>query len=231
MINVQTYQPRIPIRGGGGVIDLSNKENESKMLIAQAIGELLAGIQAGKRQKGVDELARRGAEADIAYKRKATGLMGQPEQVKGILVEGENTTLLVNPYTGEVIQDLKVPPPKSEAGKKVMDAFNNIARLSQHEDQGGLSSVEPELINEFKSRQHQQLMEGMGMEQYPIPGEKRSKLGFDFLAKDIPPRMGVRKKVESKVRPPKPKEYPDATWSEEHQMWTVVRNGRLMGVK
>lgn len=32
-------------------------------------------------------------------------------------------------------------------------------------------------------------------------------------------------------RPPKPTEYPDAVWNEQHQMWTVVRNGRLMGIK
>lgn len=29
----------------------------------------------------------------------------------------------------------------------------------------------------------------------------------------------------------KPKDYPDAVWSEEHQMWTVIREGRLKGVK
>ena len=31
--------------------------------------------------------------------------------------------------------------------------------------------------------------------------------------------------------PSKPAEYPDAEWSEEHQMWTVVRNGRLKGIQ
>ena len=29
----------------------------------------------------------------------------------------------------------------------------------------------------------------------------------------------------------KPAEYPDAVWNEEHKMWTVVREGRLMGVQ
>jgi hypothetical protein len=28
-----------------------------------------------------------------------------------------------------------------------------------------------------------------------------------------------------------PAEFPDAVWSDEHQMWTVIRNGRIMGVQ
>jgi hypothetical protein len=32
-------------------------------------------------------------------------------------------------------------------------------------------------------------------------------------------------------RPPKPKDYPDAEWSEEYQMWTVIRDGRLKGIE
>ena len=35
----------------------------------------------------------------------------------------------------------------------------------------------------------------------------------------------------SAKRPPKPKKYPNAKWSEEHQMWTVVKNGRLIGIQ
>ena len=34
-----------------------------------------------------------------------------------------------------------------------------------------------------------------------------------------------------KDRPVKPAEYPDAEWSEEHKMWTVIRDGRLKGIK
>lgn len=30
---------------------------------------------------------------------------------------------------------------------------------------------------------------------------------------------------------PKPKEYPDAVWNNQYNMWTVIRDGRLMGVK
>jgi len=35
----------------------------------------------------------------------------------------------------------------------------------------------------------------------------------------------------STVRQAKPAQYPDAVWNNEHGMWTVVRNGRLMGVE
>jgi hypothetical protein len=31
--------------------------------------------------------------------------------------------------------------------------------------------------------------------------------------------------------PPKPAEYPDAVWNEQHQMWTVVKNGKLIGLR
>jgi len=54
----------------------------------------------------------------------------------------------------------------------------------------------------------------------PAPGEAARLSGTD-----IPGVVGTRKKGT------KPKDYPDAKWSDEHQMWVVTRNGRLMGVE
>lgn len=45
-----------------------------------------------------------------------------------------------------------------------------------------------------------------------------------------PPGKRVKKKALTSAKTP-PADYPDATWNEKHGMWTVVRNGRLMGVE
>ena len=202
MIQVPMRQARIPISGGGGVIDLSAKENESKRLIAQAIGQLIGDTVKKPQQK----------------------------QVRGIVVRGENSIQLINPEDGSLIKDLG-PPPKGDKANKALDAIIAMGQISDAAEKIPTDALPQSAIDEAMGRQRGSLMGELGLEEYEIPGEKRSRLGMDWLAKDEPARMGVRKKVESKEIPPKPKEYPDAKWSEEHQMWTIVKNGRLMGVK
>lgn len=48
--------------------------------------------------------------------------------------------------------------------------------------------------------------------------------------KTVPSKV-TKAKTTKAARPPKPTGYPDAVWNEEHGMWTVVRNGRLKGIK
>lgn len=203
MIQVPMRQARIPISGGGGgVIDLSSKENESRRLIAQALGELLGSI----------------------------GRKPQPKPVRGIIVRGENTIQLINPEDGSLIADLG-PPPKGDKANKALDAIIAMGKMSDAAEKIPTDALPQSVIDEAMGRQRGSLMGELGLEEYEVPGEKRSRLGIDWLAKDVPASTGIRKKVESKERPPKPKEYPDAKWSEEHQMWTIIRNGRLKGVK
>jgi len=44
MINVPMYTPRLPISGGGGIQDLSENAGQNKLLLAQAIGNMLGKI-------------------------------------------------------------------------------------------------------------------------------------------------------------------------------------------
>jgi len=206
-VQIPMYQARIPISGGGGVIDLSSKENESKMLLAQAIGEALGKVGRGKQQTD-----------------------GK------ITIGGDGNTYLVFP-NGEVKPIIKpdgtpLKAPKGKVGKRnITDIINDISKISGAAGKIPAGSLEQPIIDAAIGPMRGQLMEALDLEE--VPGEKRSRLGIDWLAKDIPPTIRKRKRVESKVkeRPPKPKEYPDAKWSKEHQMWTIVKNGRLMGVK
>lgn len=212
-LNVSMYQPRIPISGGGGVIDLSAKENQSQRLIAQALGQLVGGVARGKPQQ---------------------------EQVRGIVVRGENSILLINPKDGSLIKDLG-PPPKGEKANAALDAIVAMGKISNAAEDIPTDALPQPVIDEAMGRQRTSLMGELGLEEYEVPGEKRSRFGMDWLAKDVPPSTGVRRigqqpdvgrrQVESKEIPPKPKEYPDAKWNEEHQMWTIIKKGRLMGVK
>lgn len=228
-VQIPMYQAKIPIRGGGGVIDLSSKENESKMLVAQAIGELLDEVYgSGKRQREQGVLNERLVEARI-------GQMGREKQPSMKIVVGNGKTWLVNSATGEK-RDLGIVPPKSKVGGRAMtDIINDISKISGAAGKIPTDALEQPIIDAAIGPLRQELMQGLDLEEVEVPGEKRSRLGMDFLARDIPPRKEIRKRkrVESKVkeRPPKPKEYPDAKWSKEHQMWTIVKNGRLMGVK
>lgn len=51
------------------------------------------------------------------------------------------------------------------------------------------------------------------------------KYARDFLEKKLPDQQ-VTKEI-----PPKPAEYPAAVWSDKHQMWTVIKDGKLVGLK
>jgi len=36
---------------------------------------------------------------------------------------------------------------------------------------------------------------------------------------------------QASTMPQPPADYPDAVWNDEHKMWTIIRNGRILGVK
>lgn len=56
-------------------------------------------------------------------------------------------------------------------------------------------------------------------------------MGGPFAAKKIYDKLTSNDKTNAPIQSPKPAEYPDAVWNEKHNMWTVVRDGKLMGVK
>ena len=210
MIRTPIYQPRIPIGRGGGVIDLSSKENESNRLIAQAVGEMFGNI--------------------------AKGMQKQP--VQGKIVMAGDKALLIDPYTGETIKEIPMPP---EIGRKVIEGLEEYAKINKMQDkEGGLGGLPPEIPVSRKRAIEQELMEKEGLEKYeeeytrdPWWGKPRTETRTGVRKKGVQPQAAgpAEGPVESKTRPPQPKEYPDAEWSEEHQMWTIIKNGRIMGVK
>jgi len=194
MIQVQPYQARIPISGGGGVsrIDTSNTDGGS------AIIQALYQIGQAMRQEKKDDLGRRQAEANIAYRQKATSLLGQPrtagqtKQPSGKIVTGGGTTWLINPQTGEKV-DLGIPAPKSEASLALIKAWQGILPI-----EGEQLNPQEQAIKDVLG---QRVMGNLGLEQFDIPGEKRKRFGIDWLAKDIPPRKGYRMKGEGAKQP------------------------------
>ena len=100
-VQIPYYQAKIPIRGGGGGgrnIDLTNRPQVNPIVAA------LEKITAQKRQKEQDELARQQTEANIAYRTKATEVLGQPkarQPAMKIQIGADGTTWLVNTATGE----------------------------------------------------------------------------------------------------------------------------------
>lgn len=191
--NIPMYQARIPIGGGGGYggnIDLTNQYAP----IAEAIEYIIE----MKRQQKQDELSRRKTEADIAYRQKATDVLGQPKQTGGKVVVGGGTTWLVDPQTGEKT-DLGIPAPK---GKASADLLNAWLKLGQFE--------EPTPTEEaMRGALGQELLSERGLEEVEVPGEKRSRFGMDWLARDIPARKEIRpispteKRIEPKALPVK----------------------------
>lgn len=227
--NVPMYQAKIPIRGGGGRADL--RERAGTNPIVQALQQIIQ----QKRLREQDELSKRLAETRIAQTE-------QPKQPPMKIVVGEGKTWLVNPATGEK-RDLGIAPPRSKAGgRNVSDIINEISKISEAAGKIPTESLDQTVIDEAIASLRGPLMGELGLEEYEeeAPSTKKTwgwptltKPAYRVRPERTETRRGIRKRkrVEAKERPPKPKGYPDAKWSEEHQMWTIVKNERLMGVK
>lgn len=247
--NVPMYQAKIPIRGGGGLRHIDLREREGPNPIVAALQQMVE----RKRQQEQDELDKRFVEARI-------GQMQRPKQPSMKIVVGEGKTWLVNPATGEK-RDLGIAPPKSKVGdRKISDIINEMSKIGTLPKGTLPEEAETELIGSLLQELLGERGLEEGEEEYthdPWWGKPRTKtrkvirkkvkstpitqaLGEPTTAThprtdkkiQIPTAKAERHLVrKTKERPPKPAEYPDAVWSEEHQMWTIVKNGRLMGVK
>jgi len=246
------YQPRIPIGGGGRVIDLTEDPRGAPNPIADAINLIFQ----RKRQREQDELARRKTEAEITQ-------MEQPEAMQGQIVTEGGKTWLVDKRTGKKIDlGIKSSPKVEEllklieVGRKYetpTEAEKAISGSAEEELLGlrGFEEYEEEYTHDpwwgkprIKTRKgirkKRAELEAPSVEDWQLQGmltpEMRKRPPSPITEALGEPTVGrKRKRVVSKAvtkeRPPKPKEYPDAVWNEEHQMWTIVKNGRLMGVK
>lgn len=182
------------------------------------IRDALAAIQAEERPTGLggvlDRLnpfaPARGRGSEIEQLLLAEQ-MGREKPRQGILIMVDDKTLLIDPVTGETITEVPKPP---ESGRKILEAHINPKTMQPRKVYGG----PPGSSTVTGTR-------GAGGELIPSPITE----ALETPRKEIRKRKRVEGKV--KERPLKPKEYPDAKWSEEHQMWTIVKNGRLMGVK
>jgi len=260
------YQPKIPIRGGGGGlghIDLRNQRGLNPIIAA------LQQMTQQMNQEEQDALARRKTEAEI-------GQMGQQKQpTMKIQIGADGNTYTINPVTGEAKPVLTPDGKPLKASKKVAELLKLIEMARKYE--------EPSEIEEAIGGSAEEELLGLrGLEGYEeeVPSTERTwgwptlfKPAYRVRPERTVTRKGVRKKVKStpitealeeptatathprtggKIqmpaaakeerhvrrvkskevkRPPKPKEYPDAVWNEEHQMWTIVKNGRLMGIQ
>lgn len=227
MVQVPMYQARIPISGGGGHIDLREREQDNPILQALML------IQQMKRQ-------------------------GQPEGMQGQIVAEGGKTWLVDKRTGQKI-DLGIPttPRVTELLQLIANARMSeyeepseaeISIAKSAKDQLGrrMGITTPRAIPtgepvrrgpigpSVEARDELSVFEELGRErtfQGGRGGLFRGRGATGTWEEPTPKVTPPRKRVESKERSPKPKEYPDAKWSKEHQMWTIVKNGRLMGVK
>lgn len=222
MIQVQPYQARLPMHSGGGFqhLNLTGMQDLRREPGANPIVEALQQILEQKQQKERDELNRRLAETNIAYRQKATdllgqerpisdlerqmgetnlayrqkqlGLLGQPKPVSGKIIVSGGKTWLVNPQTGEKT-DLGIPAPKGQISTDLIRAWQ---QLGQYEEATPQEKALRDTIG-------QQLMGQAGLEEYEeeIPGVDRQ-----WPIPNIPPRTEkrYRKKVESREVPKTP---------------------------
>ena len=82
-----------------------------------------------------------------------------------------------------------------------------------------------------------QAMEKSATGQYYVLDEVSQKNNPEVAAiagqriKEVMDKMKAVGQSKTNKNASKPTDYPDAEWSEEHGMWTVIRDGRLKGVK
>lgn len=126
MIQVPIYTPKIPIRGGGGIGHIDLRERAGTNPIVEALSEIGQKISQDKQ----DALNRRQAEANIAYRQKATEQLGQPGTSAVRIVTGGGKTWLANLQTGEK-RDLGIPAPKSQASAALLNAWLKLGQYKE----------------------------------------------------------------------------------------------------
>lgn len=209
------YNPRIPISSGRNypVVDSRDKEGSKPLWEAlNFIGQNLQNERSYELAKEGMEIDRNLAKAKIQSYNRPQGMNGQ------IVVDKDGNTLVVDKRTGTV-QNTGIKADSKVAGMiNAMSRFWNIpGGVVPEQDEQAITQWG---VGEIKRR--------AGMPKSPISQALESK---PTTGKWDQSKKVLKKKVESKTRPPKPKEYPNAQWNEEHGMWTIVKNGRLMGIK
>lgn len=174
MINVPMYTPRLPISGGGGIQDLSENAGQNKLLLAQAIGNMLGKIYGqGKQQRQTQQ---------------------QFQQVSPILArEGDMQANLQEAL--RAISEMTAKRPTGLGG--IVDRLNPFAPA-----RGGGSELEQALLQQLTEKEPQRAKQKLGelidfskidpkVLQSPAFRSIMQRMGYGDL--DITPRMPTPK--------------------------------------
>jgi hypothetical protein len=112
-----------------------------------------------------------------------------------------------------------VVDPASQHGKDLQAQIDK----SYADEQGLYKQAAPKTPNPLSSTGG---AGGMTPQQINSAMAKVNLAAFQLPPKNVPMTPGVGSAAAP--QPPKPVTYPDATWNDQHNAWTVVRNGRLM---
>lgn len=195
MIQVQPYQARIPITGGGGLRHIDLREGERPNPIAQALERIIE----RRRQSEQDELARQKAEM---------------AEWKVFIDNGK--TILYNMRTGEK-KDTGIPAPKGKVeGRAIASIINDMAKLSGAAKtvpeevlgtptiRAGLRSLEDEVTRKagLPTPRRKPLIEGEPIKRgITAPPEEHAAWHEGAAGLEIPERKKVKaREMKGKVR-------------------------------
>lgn len=159
-------------------------------------------------------------------------IIRQPFHERRRLLEeqvGQLTKQLADPFTAQMGETENLKKQLAGVQKQIETEFQNeAAAIAEWRQKGGdlyapKTAPSPGTMSIAYTPQMSDSERDLLRWARELSGESSPKVGGDQATTLAPPTSTPTQ------RPPT--EYPDAVWNNQHKMWTVVRNGRLMGVR
>ena len=194
-------------------------------------------LQFRRKRRLEDEALQGGREQDLLAQeltKAKIGELGRRPHTKLRPIKGKKNWLLLDPTTGRIIDTGEPISQTSLFGDNIVDKINKAVGKAGTEEtpapktdtQGGWFDFLGDWFGKAAPGADGSLEAALSEPQRP---QKNLPEGHWMRRAQRMRRQG--KMAATSRKSSKPAKYPDAVWNEEHGMWTVIRNGRLKGIK
>ncbi len=97
--------------------------------------------------------------------------------------------------------------------------------FSQMQQQRGIGKIYKELAG----IQDRESAIEIATESFGVDFDETAPMVMKYIDENFPEDDGQIQQQQPKI--PKPQGYPDATWNSQHNMWTIIKNGKLVGLQ
>ncbi len=171
------------------------------------------------REKEIDRIQK--ALTTLNAKEKLTS----KEQKKKQFLERRSQSALYGDVKSTPKEELQAQGYDAEAAQRILDIKNGLeprASSRTQFDNMGLVEKSKYLATERQKAEGQY---------FGVEGGNIDPRQPEYLQWVLKEQAKVQQGLNQKQAGPKPAAYPDAVWSEEHEMWTIEKDGRTWGIE